>query len=101
MPIIKSAKKRVKTSEKRHKRNSAYKSKVKTLIKKLESSLTAEKYDVIQQYYRQCVSALDKAAQKGILAKNTVARKKSLLAKKLKLQALNVKGDTTQNDEKV
>lgn len=98
MPIIKSAIKRVKTSEKRRKRNSAYKSKVKTLIKKFESSLNATKQDEIQKYYHQCISTLDKAAQKGILAKNTVARKKSLLAKKLKLQAISAKNESTQNE---
>ncbi|HNR65723.1 MAG TPA: 30S ribosomal protein S20 [Atribacterota bacterium] len=100
MPIIKSAIKRVKISEKQLKRNSAYKSKVKTFIKKFENSLNTENNDVIEQHYRQCVSVLDKAAQKGILAKNTVSRKKSLLAKKYKLYALNNKNDATQSVEK-
>ncbi|MDD3655586.1 MAG: 30S ribosomal protein S20 [Atribacterota bacterium] len=100
MPIIKSAIKRVKISEKQHQRNFAYKSKVKTLIKKFENSLSTENNDVLQQYYNQCVSALDKAAQKGILAKNTVARKKSLLSKKFKLQAQSAKTVTNQDDEK-
>ncbi len=101
MPIIKSAIKRVKISEKQLKRNSAYKSKVKTFIKKFENYLNTEKNnDVIEQHYRKCVSILDKAAQKGILAKNTVSRKKSLLAKKYKLYALNTKNDATQSVEK-
>jgi small subunit ribosomal protein S20 len=91
MPITKSAIKRVKLSEKQRQRNSAYKAKLKTLIKKFEKSLISENKEVIQQYYQQCTSALDKAFQKGILAKNTVARKKSLLAKKLKINALSSK----------
>jgi small subunit ribosomal protein S20 len=99
MPITKSAIKRVKLSEKQRQRNSAYKAKVKTLFKKFEKSLIAENKDVIQQYYQQCISALDKAVQKGILAKNTVARKKSLLAKKLKLNMLSSKNQPTSDDK--
>ena len=100
MPIIKSAIKRVKISEKQLKRNSAYKSRVKTFIKKFENSLNTEDKDVIEQNYRQCVSVLDKAAQKGILAKNTVARKKSLLAKKFKLHSLSAQSESAQDLEK-
>jgi small subunit ribosomal protein S20 len=100
MPIIKSAVKRVKISEKQLKRNSAYKSRVKTFIKKFENSLNTEDKDAIEQHYRQCVSVLDKAAQKGILAKNTVSRKKSLLAKKFKLHSLNAQSEAAQNPEK-
>ena len=100
MPIIKSAIKRVKISEKQLKRNSAYKSRVKTFIKKFENSLNTEDKDAIEQHYRQCVSVLDKAAQKGILAKNTVSRKKSLLAKKFKLHSLNSQSEAAQNPEK-
>jgi ribosomal protein S20 len=43
---------------------------------------------------------LDKAAQKGILAKNTVARKKSLLSKKLLLLSQNKQAKNTKSDEK-
>lgn len=83
MPIIKSAIKRVKVSEKQHLRNAAYKSKVRTLIKKFENSLSSENLEDTKKYYQKCISILDKAAQKGILQKNTVSRKKSLLSKKL------------------
>ena len=100
MPIIKSAIKRVKISEKQLKRNSAYKSRVKTFIKKFENALNTESKDVVEQHYRQCISVLDKAAQKGILAKNTVARKKSLLAKKLKNQALSTQNETNKEPQK-
>ncbi|MDD2353105.1 MAG: 30S ribosomal protein S20 [Candidatus Caldatribacteriota bacterium] len=84
MPIIKSAIKRVKISERQRLKNSAYKSKVKTLLKKFENAINSENLEDANQAHLQCVSILDKAAQKGILAKNTVSRKKSLLAKKLK-----------------
>lgn len=100
MPIIKSAIKRVKISEKQRQRNSAYKSKVKTLIKKFEHSLTSENLEEANQLYHQCMSTLDKAVQKGMLAKNTVARKKSLLAKKLRLLSQNKQSENTQGTEK-
>jgi small subunit ribosomal protein S20 len=103
MPIIKSAKKRVKISERQRLRNSAYKSKIKTLIKKFEKSLNTENTEDANQIYQQCISALDKAVQKGILAKNTVARKKSLLSKKLRIfsQATPDNKAQVQDDDKV
>lgn len=99
MPIIKSAIKRVKVSERQRLRNSTYKSKVKTLIKKFENSLTSENLEEANTVYRQCVSILDKAAQKGILAKNTVSRKKSLLSKKLKQLSQKTQDKTNQDNK--
>ena len=99
MPIIKSAIKRAKISEKQRQRNAAYKSKVKTFIKKFENSLISENLEDANQHYNQCMSCLDKAAQKGILAKNTVARKKSLLARKLKLLSQNKQSEKPQDAE--
>lgn len=90
MPIIKSAKKRVKISERQRLRNSAYKSKIKTLLKSFENSLNNENTEDANQIYQKCVSTLDKAVQKGIMAKNTVARKKSLLSKKLHIFSQNM-----------
>lgn len=98
MPIIKSAIKRVKITENQRQRNSAYKSKVKTLVKKFENSLSTGKQEDVEQYYKQSISVLDKAAQKGILAKNTVSRKKALLAKKL-LSFSKSNPDTKQASE--
>jgi small subunit ribosomal protein S20 len=99
MPIIKSAKKRVKISERQHLRNSAYKAKIKTLLKKFENSLANENTEDANQIYQQCVSTLDKAVQKGILAKNTVARKKSLLSKKLRVFSQNKQDKNTEAQE--
>jgi len=99
MPIIKSAIKRVKISERQRLRNSAYKSKVKTLIKKFDNAISTENLEDANKSYLQCVSILDKAAQKGILAKNTVSRKKSLLAKNLKILSQS-KNNTDTKDNK-
>ncbi len=83
MPQIKSAIKRVKTSEKSHLRNMSYKSKVKSTIKKFALALLEKKKEESNKYFKDTVSILDKAVNKGILPKNTASRQKSSLTKKL------------------
>ena len=83
MPQIKSAIKRVKTSEKSHLRNMSYKSKVKSTIKKFALALSEKKKEESNKYFKDTVSILDKAVNKGILPKNTASRQKSNLTKKL------------------
>lgn len=83
MPRIKSAIKRVKTAEKSHLRNIAYKSKIKTTIKKFNLALEEKNENDVIKYFKDSVSSLDKAVNKGILPKGTASRKKSRLAKKL------------------
>jgi small subunit ribosomal protein S20 len=83
MPQIKSAKKRVKTSEKSHLRNISYKSKIKSSIKKFNLALSEKKKEESIKYFKDTVSILDKSVNKGILPKNTVSRQKSNLTKKL------------------
>ena len=68
---IKSAKKRVITSQVRAERNKAIKSRVKTYIKKVEAA----------------VAAGDKAASKGIFHKNAAARKVSHITKAVNAMA--------------
>ena len=82
MPNIQSAIKRVKVSEKKNLRNRIVKSKVKTAMKKFDAELAASPANAIAQY-SVTASAIDKAAAKGILHKNTANRKKARLAKLL------------------
>ena len=82
MPNIKSAIKRVKVSEKKNLRNRIVKSKVKTAIKKFETEVAVNAANAGAQY-SVTTSAIDKAAAKGILHKNTASRKKARLAKQL------------------
>ena len=77
MPIIKSAKKRVRVSRKATVRNVKTKRSLKTALKSFQSSLTGASHSEAQ-------SALDKAGKKGVMHKNKVARKKSQLAKTAK-----------------
>ena len=82
MPNIKSAKKRVKVIAAKTMQNKAINSQLKTEIKKANAAIaagTADKEAVV----RVAIKKIDQAASKGILHKNTAARRKSALAKKL------------------
>ncbi len=73
MANIKSQKKRIRTNAKAEARNKAAKAELRTRVK----SATAEGAD--EQAVRLAIKRIDMAASKGILHKNTAARKKSRL----------------------
>ena len=83
MANIKSAKKRILTAERNYQRNVAFKSAIKTAVKKVVVLAQAKEKDqeaiktALSEAYKLC----DKAASKGILHKNTASRKKSRLSK--------------------
>lgn len=77
---IKSAKKRINVIEKKTLRNKMIKSKVKTVIKKVEAAIAAGDKAVAQQALVVATSEINKAASKGIYHKNNAARKVSRLA---------------------
>ncbi|MBQ9757016.1 MAG: 30S ribosomal protein S20 [Clostridia bacterium] len=79
MPNIKSAKKRVKVIATKTLQNQMVKSQLKTAIKKFEAALTAGKDDA-SVAYANVVKKTDQAVAKGILHKNTAARRKSQYA---------------------
>lgn len=82
MPNIKSAIKRVKTSESAKAQNIQVKSAMRTAIKKAEAAVVTNDATVAQNF-AEAASKLDKAAGKGLIHKNAAARKKSRLAKKI------------------
>ncbi len=81
MPNHKSTAKRLKTNELRRLRNRATKSRIRTLSKSLQAFVTEGKNEEAQKTFRTTVSAIDKAAKKHRLHRNTAARKKSRLAR--------------------
>ncbi len=86
MPNIKSAKKRVKVIATKTMQNKATSSQLKTEIKKANAAIEGNaenKADAV----RVAVKKIDQAVAKGILHKNTAARKKSALDKKLHASA--------------
>lgn len=78
---IKSAKKRIKVIEVKTLRNKTIKSKVKTLIKKVDAAVTSSDKAAANVALKDAVVAIDKACAKGIYHKNTAARKVSRLTK--------------------
>ncbi|KRM19047.1 30S ribosomal protein S20 [Ligilactobacillus hayakitensis DSM 18933 = JCM 14209] len=82
MPIIKSAIKRVKTTEKANAANSSQLSKMRTAVKKFEKAKTAGAENV-EQLFNEAVSAIDKAQSKGLIKANKAARDKSRMAARL------------------
>lgn len=82
MPNIKSAKKRVLLSKAQNERNKAYRSALRTAIKKADSAIDAKAADA-GETVKVAVKKIDQATSKGILHENTAARKKSQLATRL------------------
>ena len=84
MANTRSARKRIKTSEKRRQRNRAVRSQVRSAVKTaraVEPSQGAEGRAAIQEAIR----SLDKAVSRGVIHRNTAARRKSTLARSLAL----------------
>jgi small subunit ribosomal protein S20 len=80
MANTKSAMKRIRTNEIRRQRNASTRSKVRTICKKFEASLTAGDPAAAQEAYRVAVSELDRAAKKGVIPRARASRKASRLA---------------------
>ncbi|WP_283584325.1 30S ribosomal protein S20 [Limosilactobacillus difficilis] len=78
MPIIKSAIKRVKTSEKAEARNASQLSAMRTAVKKFDKAKVAGA-DNLEDLYKAAVSAIDHAKAKGLIKANKAARDKSRL----------------------
>lgn len=78
-----SAKKRVRQNANRNRINRARKSQIKTQIKRFEQALSVGDAKAASEQYRLVVEKLDKIASTSTMHKNTAARKKSRLAKKL------------------
>lgn len=80
MPNIKSAKKRVKVIAAKTERNKAARSALRTEIKRANAAIeSGEEKEVA---VKAAIKKIDQAVAKGLLHKNTAARKKSALARK-------------------
>ena len=83
MPNIKSAKKRVELSKAANARNKAEKSAMKSTVKKFDAAIAGGDRAQADEAYKAAVKTVDQAVKKGILHKNTAARKKSSMAVKM------------------
>ena len=84
MPQIKANIKTVKTDAVKRAANAAVKTKIHTAIKKAVAAAATENQEAA---FRNAVSAIDSAAAKGVLQKNTAARKKSRLSARVQAAA--------------
>jgi small subunit ribosomal protein S20 len=84
---IKSAIKRAKTNEKRRERNASQKSAMRTAVKKFLAAVEKQDKEQALVLLREATRKLDKAVTKGLIHKNTAARKKSRLMQKFNAMA--------------
>ena len=82
MANTKSAIKRIRTSEKRRLRNRTVRSRVRSVLKTARAAVTTTGEDA-RAAVLQAIRTLDKAVTKGVIHRNTAARKKSALARRL------------------
>jgi small subunit ribosomal protein S20 len=79
----KSAIKRLRSAERRRLRNRVYRGGARTAVKRARRLIDAGHLEEAKEAVRVAVSALDKAAEKGIIHKNNAARRKSRLMRRL------------------
>jgi small subunit ribosomal protein S20 len=78
-----SAIKRIRQNEKRRLRNRYFVGRARTYVRKARQAIESGEVTEARQATLEAVSALDKAAEKGIIHKNNASRRKSRLMKKL------------------
>lgn len=83
MPITKSAKKALRQSKKRNLQNLAFKRKFKSAIKEFRKEVNAKSLQKAKGLLPTVYKAVDKAAKKGVIKKNTASRYKSRLSQLL------------------
>jgi len=81
MPITKSAKKALKQNRKKRVFNVKRISKMRSLIKESKILINDKKKEEALNILPQVYKAIDKAAKRGVIKKNTASRKKSRLVK--------------------
>ncbi len=83
MPNLANAKKDLRQSDKRAERNKVIQAEIKSLRVKFRKAITGKKLEEAKEVVRLVGKKLDKALTKKVLKKNTVARYKSRLMKKI------------------
>ena len=83
MAHSRSAKKRVLVAERNRERNQAVKSRVKTMTKKVLTTVDTKDVEAAKAALSVAYKELDKAVSKGIMKKKTASRKKARLAAKV------------------
>jgi small subunit ribosomal protein S20 len=82
-----SARKRIRQTERRTERNAARKSRMRTFMKKVETAIAGGDKSAAAEALRTAQPELQRAATKGVVHANTVARKISRLSARIKALA--------------
>ena len=80
MATHKSAKKRIRTNERKRVVNLGAATRIKSSVKKVLATNTKEE---AEKLYKEAISILDKGTTKGLIKKNTASRKKSMITRHL------------------
>ena len=83
MAKLRSAIKRIRSNERKRQHNQIHRSRARSLVKRSRRLIDTGKLGEAEISVQQAISALDKAAQKGVLPKNNAARRKSRLMRQL------------------
>lgn len=83
MPNMKNAKKAVRQNPKKNELNNNFKASMRTAMKNVEKAVEANDKTKATDNLKVAIKRIDKAASKGIVQKNFVARNKSRLTKKV------------------
>ncbi len=83
MPNMKNAQKRVLVNEKKEVRNNNYEATMKSAMKKVEKAVASKDKEQANASLKVAIKAIDKAVKGGVTSKNTCARNKSRLTKKV------------------
>jgi small subunit ribosomal protein S20 len=102
MANTQSAKKRVRASVRKRDRNRSTRSAVKTLVSRARRPALPDAASLTSEDVRRAISALDKAAEKGVLHANNASRRKARLMRALaKLAPTAAKTASTRGSDKV
>ena len=85
MPIIKSAKKRMRQNVRRNARSRMRRSSLRTSIRRLQEMMEEGDSDAIQSQWVKTQGLIDRTARLGIIHSNAAARTKSRLARRIRL----------------
>ena len=83
MANMKNAKKRILVNQKKEERNNMYSASMKTACKNVERSIASKDKEKASENLKTAIKRIDKAVSANVVAKNTAARKKSRLTKKV------------------
>lgn len=83
MPNLRAAKKDLRQSKKRQERNELTYTKLRDLMRQTRKSADVKDVKKTEELVKTAIKTLDKAVKKGFMKKNTVSRRKSILARRL------------------